>query len=188
MPGRFWWFRTATKSSHKPLEGLFDKRATKESTTGCPVYRFLPKYAKKRATGTTIMPPSFWRLDLSPDSWKENTVTIPNTRRFPQKLIYLKAIIDTVADRYEVRGLNEPFRAKIIYSLTYSTMYLFTLRERRFAMRDGGYVPVISPEAARALIPRKDLKPEAIRAKYKAVANIPTSDASSSTESRSNAP
>ncbi|TPX26209.1 hypothetical protein DIZ76_011670 [Coccidioides immitis] len=139
------------------------------------------------------MPPSFWRLDLSPDSGKENTVTIPNTRRFPQKLIYLKAIIDTVADRYEVRGLNEhvvssfPSEDHLFLDLFYNVRLHSTRKkvcdERRW-IRAG----VISPEAARALIPRKDLKPEARRAKYKAVANIPTLDASSSTESRSNAP
>lgn len=73
------------------LEGFFDKRATKEGTTGWPGYRFLPEDAEEWTTSTIIMPASFWCLDLSPESWKTNTVPIMNAPcRFPQKLIYLK--------------------------------------------------------------------------------------------------
>lgn len=118
------------------------------------------------------------------------------------------ALIDVVVDRYEVNGLNERitgyFECHLVYILSYvkdvipnlpsedqfflDLFYKVPLRSTRKKVCDqrrricAGF---ISPEAARALIPRKDLQLEAIRAKYKAVANTPTPDDGSSAESAS---
>ena len=71
--------------------GFHDRRATRESTTGFPGYRFPLEDAGGNVFSTIIMPASYWRLDLSPGSFETNTVPIPDAPcRFPERHHYLK--------------------------------------------------------------------------------------------------
>ncbi|OJD12738.1 hypothetical protein AJ78_06716 [Emergomyces pasteurianus Ep9510] len=195
---------------------LFDRRATKESKTGWPGYRFLPNGADEWGTcSTIIMPATFWHLDLSPNSWETNTYFVTNTPcRFPQKLLYFRCefsdpyqnvdkhvetknavvvIIDIVADRYVDGQLNDAitgyfliqyscllvFARDVISSLSsedqffvelFDKVILRSAKEKVCFQRQRIRAGSITPEAAKALIPRKDLEVAAIKRKYQALA------------------
>ncbi|OAX80513.1 hypothetical protein ACJ72_05152 [Emergomyces africanus] len=172
-----------------------DRRATKESKTGWPGFRFLPNGADEWGTcSIIIMPATFWHLDLSPNSWETNTYFVTNTPcRFPQKLLYFRLIIDIVADRYVDGQLNDAitgyfliqysyllvFARDVISSLSsedqffvelFDKVILRSAKEKVCFQRQRIRAGSITPEAAKALIPRKDLEVAAIKRKYQALA------------------
>ncbi|EEH03717.1 conserved hypothetical protein [Histoplasma capsulatum G186AR] len=170
---------------------FFDRTATNESTTGWPGYRFLPNDADDWTTSIIIVPAKFWHLDLSRDAWSRDTFLFPNSPcRFPRRLVYFRAIIDIVADRYSAKGLNttitDYFECHYVYLLSFVKDIIAYLPDedqffvelfRRVIMRHVRQkvcfqrqqirAGIVTPEEARALIPRPDLKLAAIKQKYR---------------------
>ncbi|OQE30698.1 hypothetical protein PENFLA_c002G05720 [Penicillium flavigenum] len=176
----------------------FFSDATKESSTGWPGYRFVPHEAdpddgpdRYWATSTIIIPATFWHLDLSPESFTTTTFLVPDTGyRFPFKLVYLRAMIDAVAQRHADEGLNSQISSyfKIQYAYLrgllrdvlaclpdedrffiefFDRVILYSTRKKvcnlRQQIRDG----LITPETAKDLLPKNYLKLEALKAKYR---------------------
>ncbi|OAX78740.1 hypothetical protein ACJ72_06950 [Emergomyces africanus] len=179
------------EAAHTTHHGFFDKTATKESTTGWPGYRFLPNSPEDCMTGITIVPAKFWHLDLGRDAWSRDTFLFPNTPcRYPRRLVYFRAIIDIVADRYSVKGLNSIitsyFELHYVYLLSsvkdiiaylpsedqffvelFVKVIMRHVRQKVCYQRQQIRAGIVTPEEARALIPRPDLKLAAIKQKYR---------------------
>ncbi|KLJ06648.1 hypothetical protein EMPG_17860 [Blastomyces silverae] len=171
--------------------GFFDDTATKESTIGWPGYRFLRHGDEDWMTHTIIMPATFWHLDLSPDAWSRNTFLFPDTPcRYPRRLVYLRAIIDIVVDRYSAKGLNSMvtsyFELHYVYILSFlkdifaylpsedqffvelfRKVIMRPVRQKVCYQRQQIRAGIVTPEEARALIPRRDLKLAALKQKYR---------------------
>ncbi|PGH08580.1 hypothetical protein GX51_01099 [Blastomyces parvus] len=169
----------------------FDPTATKESSTGWPGYRFLPPGAEDWMNHIMIMPATFWHLDLSPDAWSRDTFLFPDTPcRYPRRLVYLPAIIDIVVERYSAKGLNSTitsyfelhyvcilsFFKDILAALRSEDQFFVELflkvimrhvREKVCYQRQQIRAGIVTPEEARALIPRRDLKLAALKQKYR---------------------
>ncbi|KAJ6180830.1 hypothetical protein N7519_011291 [Penicillium mononematosum] len=176
----------------------FFSDATKESSTGWPGYRFVPHEAdpddgpdRYWATSTIIIPATFWHLDLSPESFTTTTFLVPDTGyRFPFKLVYLRAIIDAVAQRHADEELNGQISSYFLIQYAYllgllrdvlaclpdedqffidffDRVILYNTRKKvcylRQQIRDG----LITYETARDLLPKSFLKLEALKAKYR---------------------
>ncbi|KAF7591093.1 hypothetical protein BBP40_001992 [Aspergillus hancockii] len=93
------------KQSQEPA--VYVDRDATVAPLGWPGYTLKGPLASLLAPGVSLVPSSFWHMDLSEASLSKNTFLYPTTRcRFPTQLFYLDALINVLVESTLKPGHN----------------------------------------------------------------------------------
>ncbi|KAJ5561482.1 hypothetical protein N7461_000243 [Penicillium sp. DV-2018c] len=83
----------------RPGRDTYVEKDATIASLGWPGYTLQWPLAPSHAIGVSLVPSSFWHLDLSEASLSKNTFLHPTTRcRFPTRLLYLNSLISSLVE------------------------------------------------------------------------------------------